>query len=354
MPPKKYFLILIAAFAFSQPAWAWEVSGHFSVEFTFKPLLPPLAAIDTELVLTISVATISLGSETTFDITGLKSQVFTLQTTVEILTLQNKLTFEPGFDFSRNVLEGSIEFNKLQAALILIHADIGLMGIQPGLVIELGGEIEGVLIESYTGFGVTEVVKDLDKDGVPDRNVTTPFAFTEEVIELEFTINSFYLKSITTFTPLGLEEQILEIGIDLPRFWFTSTTTFDSTLLLVEEQVEMGVVIDALELISRTMFVAPPLTFDGQEFEVSLILEGLSITSITAFNSTFFFIRQDIIIILIIDGFEFKSTTVFTSLGLQSNEVELTFSWQNFKFTTATVFDLTGLLEQRFGVTIFF
>ena len=267
------------------------ISSSFLIELVFTPPPPPLIGIEGELFISLTIADVVLASETHFTPTLLEWQRFTLKMTVGTLALEDRLTFEPGFHFSRNELEAVLEVGGVELGLLYILADIGFPGppdIEPGMVLEFAGETAlGLQLASLTGIAVTEIAEDLDNDDYPDRNVITPFIFTEEVVILRVIAEPLTLESATQFTLLGFTWERLGIGLSLtePEVSLFTAVKFDSTWTIIRVKIDLQATMGALSWRSLTVFSGLPLGFELQRFSVILIpFEGLAFRAQTEFD----------------------------------------------------------------------
>jgi hypothetical protein len=286
---RRWVLLLSLLLLPTASAMGQQLSSSFLIELVFTP--PPLIGVEGELVLSLTVADVTLTSETHFTPTLLEWQRFTLSLAVGALEVEDRLTFEPGFHFSRNELEASLAFGGLGLDLLFILADLGFPGppdIEPGMVIEIEGETaSGLRLASLTGIAVTEIAEDLDNDDVPDRNVTTPFVFTEEVVILGIRAQSLSLESATQFTLTGFtwERLQVELALSEPQVSLLTAVKFDSTWAIIRVKIDLQATMGALSWRSLTVFSGPPLGFELQRFSVILtVFEGLAFLSSTEFD----------------------------------------------------------------------
>ncbi|MFQ6118038.1 MAG: hypothetical protein ACE5LQ_07195, partial [Candidatus Bipolaricaulia bacterium] len=200
-----------------------------------------------------------------------------------------------GFHFSRNELEVSLALDGVGLDLLYILADLGFPGppdIEPGTVLEIGGEtLSGLRLTSLTGIAVTEIAEDLDNDGVPDRNVIAPFVFTEEVVILEFAVQSLSLESATQFTLAGFTWERLGVGLSVtePEVELLIAVKFDPTWAITRVKIDLEAVMGALTWRSLTLFSGAPLGFELQRFTVVLnLFAGLAFHASTEFDPTGF------------------------------------------------------------------
>lgn len=273
------------------PAVGQQLSSSFLVELVFTPPPPPLLGVEAELLITLTIADVTLTSATRFTPTLLEYQKFILELTVGGLAVEDRLTFEPGFHFDRNELEVSTAFGGVGLDFLFILADLGFPGppdIEPGVVLQIGGETPSrVRLASLTGFAVTEIAEDLDNDGIPDRNVITPFIFTEEVVILGIAVQSLSLESASKFTLAGFTWQRFqaELTFTEPAVELLTAVTFDFTWSIARAKIDLQAVMGELTWRSLTIFSGPPLSFALQRFSLILdVARGLAFLASTEFD----------------------------------------------------------------------
>ena len=286
------FLLLVVPALGQQPS----ISSSFLMELVFTPPPAPLLGVEGELAISLKIADVTLSSETHFTPTLLESQEFTLDLTVGALALEDRLTFEPGFYFSRNELETSAAFGGIGLDFLFILANLigppGPPDIEPGVVVEVEGETtSGLRLASLTGIAVTGIAEDLDNDGKPDRNVIAPFVFTEEVVFLGLEVQSLSLESATKFTLAGFTWERLgaELSFSEPEVELLTAVKFDPTWAISRVKIDLQAVMGVLTWRSLTLFSGPPLAFELQRFTVILaVAKGLSFRAQTEFDPTGF------------------------------------------------------------------
>ncbi len=306
------FLILCAllfAIPFSLSIRAQELTGGFYTELTLEPSLT--TSLHSLVYLDASFKGVTFRSETVFDLISLDTQSFQLSFTIGILAIREEVVFKgPGFSFSRNDLLASVTLAGLDLGINFLLENS--TGINPGLVIKLGGKTGlGIGLYSYTGFGTTEIAEDLEDrgktdlcntetwsfacrrpliqlDADPDREVKSPFVFTEEVVRLSFDVDSFTFLSDTKFTGAGFDQEVFSAGyaFDDPDILFTSTSVFDNTVSFAEQvfRLEAGIA-EQVNFYSVTYISGPPLSFSNQEFKFKLEIEGFRLLLTTLFDT---------------------------------------------------------------------
>lgn len=249
-------LLLIASLG--QRASGQAVLGRFMSELSFNNVAPYLLNAEFRILSRISVAEAAFATDTKFDISLLRWQKFIASVGINPLSARNRLTFINGFTFDKNELVAALSFGGVSIGVELILQNQS-PSLEVGLVVEAAAKTTWFTIASYTGFGVTQVVEDLDLDQVPlvnepfgfeprivkldtfserepDRVVTAPFVFTEEVIAAEFyalDIASFTM--MTLFTPSGLKKLIpaLAVKVNVPAANLHLRMTIRSTFEFV-------------------------------------------------------------------------------------------------------------------------
>jgi hypothetical protein len=254
---RRGLLVLLVGIALlGQSALGQSVLGRFLSELSFNNVAPYFLNAEFRILSRISVAEAAFATDTKFDITLLRWQKFIASVSVNPLSARNRLTFINGFTFNRNELVAALSFGGVSLGIELILENQS-PSLEVGLVVEAAAKTEWFTIASYTGFGVTQIVEDLDWDQVPivnepfgfeprivkldtfserepDRVVTAPFVFTEEVVAAEFyalDIASFSV--MTLFTPSGLRKLIpaLAVKVNVPaadlRLRLTISSTFE-------------------------------------------------------------------------------------------------------------------------------
>jgi hypothetical protein len=237
-------------------AFGQSVLGRFISELSFNNVPPYFLNAEFRILSRISVAEAAFATDTKFDISLLRWQKFIASVGINPLSARNRLTFINGFTFHRNELVAALSFGGVSLGVELILENQS-PSLEVGLVVEAAAKTTWFTIASYTGFGVIRVVEDLDLDQLPivnepfgfepriakldtfserepDRAVTAPFVFTEEIVAVEFyafDIASFSV--MTLFTPGGLKKIIpaLAVKVNVPaadlRLRFTVSSTFE-------------------------------------------------------------------------------------------------------------------------------
>lgn len=227
-------LVLIASLG--HITFAQSVLGRFISELSFNNVAPYFLNAEFRVLSRISVAEAAFATDTKFDISLLRWQKFIASVEINPLAARNRLTFVNGFTFARNELVAALSLHGVSMGVELILENQS-PSLAVGLVIEAALKTLWFTIASYTGFGVERVVEDLDLDQLPivnepfgfeprivkldtfserepDRVVTTPFVFTEEIVAAEFyALDIASLSVMTLFTPSGLNKLIPAIAV---------------------------------------------------------------------------------------------------------------------------------------------
>lgn len=250
-------LVLIASLG--QITFAQTVLGRFISELSFNNAAPYFLNAEFRILSRISVAEAAFATDTKFDVSLLRWQKFIASVGIIPLSAHNRLTFINGFTFHRNELVAALSFSGVSLGVELILENQS-PSLEVGLVVEAAVKTTWFAIASYTGFSVTQVVEDLDLDQLPivnepfgfepriakldtfserepDRAVTSPFAFTEEVVAAEFYVFDIAsLGVMTLFTPSGLQKIIpaLAVKVNVPTadlyLRMTVSSTFEFAL----------------------------------------------------------------------------------------------------------------------------
>ncbi|MCX8103010.1 MAG: hypothetical protein N3E42_01000 [Candidatus Bipolaricaulota bacterium] len=255
-------LVFIASL--SQITLAQSVLGRFISELSFNNVAPFFLNAEFRILSRISVAGTAFATDTKFDVsaTPLRWQKFIASVGINPLAARNRLTFITGFTFHRNETVVALSFGGVSIGVeLILENQIPVLEI--GLVIEAAATTPWFTIASYTGFGVEQVVEDLDLDQLPivnepfgfeprivkldtfserepDRVVTAPFVFTEEIVAAEFYIFDIASFSVLTlFTPGGLKKLIptLAVKVNVPAADLYLRMTVGSTLEFVPPAV---------------------------------------------------------------------------------------------------------------------
>jgi hypothetical protein len=288
---RRGLLVLLVGIALlGQSALGQSVLGRFLSELSFNNVAPYFLNAEFRILSRISVAEAAFATDTKFDITLLRWQKFIASVSVNPLSARNRLTFINGFTFNRNELVAALSFGGVSLGIELILENQS-PSLEVGLVVEAAAKTEWFTIASYTGFGVTQIVEDLDWDQVPivnepfgfeprivkldtfserepDRVVTAPFVFTEEVVAAEFyalDIASFSV--MTLFTPSGLRKLIpaLAVKVNVPaadlRLRLTISSTFEfvpPNVFLTFLPIELSLRWSFFQWRSLTLLADPP------------------------------------------------------------------------------------------------
>lgn len=266
-----------------------SVLGRFISELSFNNIAPYFLDAEFRVLSRISVAQAAFATDTKFNTSTLEWQKFIASVVVTPLSARNRLSFINGFAFYRNELVAALSFGGVSLGVELILENQS-PSLEIGLVVEGGVRTSFFTIASYTGFGVTQIVEDLDLDQLPlvnepfgfeprivkldiaserepDRVITPPFVFTEQAIAVEFHL--FGLSSfgmITLFTPGGLSKWIpgLALHISAPAADLRLRTTISSTFefpgfLLTFLPIELHLGWSFFQWRSLTLLADPPL-----------------------------------------------------------------------------------------------
>lgn len=218
-----------------------SVLGRFISELSFNNVAPYFLNAEFRILSRISVAEAAFATDTKFDTSLLRWQKFIASVGITPLSARNRLTFIDGFTFHRNELVAALSFSGISLGVELILENQS-PSLEVGLVVEAAVRTTWFAIASYTGFSVTQVVEDLDLDQLsivnepfgfeprivkldtfserePDRAVTAPFVFTEEVVAAElYLFDIASLGVMTLFTPSGFKKLIpaLAVKVNVP------------------------------------------------------------------------------------------------------------------------------------------
>lgn len=296
------YLVLLLSASLGTATFGQQFLGRFMSELTFQPTAPYLVNAEFRILSRISVAEAAFATDTKFDLGALRWQRFIASVTVSPLTARNRLTFVNGFTFGKNELVAALSFGGVSLGLeVILHNQTATFDIEcppaaltpsleAGLVVEAGVRTQFFAIASYTGFGVIHLVEDLDQEQLaivnepfgfdprivmldifserePDRIVTTPFQFTEQVVGVEFYLmSSAAISSLTVFTPAGFKKQIpgLAVKFEAPaldlKLKFTVSSTFEFPgFLLTFLPIELSLRWGFFQWRSFTLFTDPPL-----------------------------------------------------------------------------------------------
>ncbi|MCS7197995.1 MAG: hypothetical protein NZ930_04875 [Candidatus Bipolaricaulota bacterium] len=215
--------VLALVASLGQIASAQTVLGRFISELSFNNVSPYFLNAEFRVLSRISVAQAAFATDTKFDVssTPLRWQKFIASVEINPLSARNRLTFTNGFTFDRNELVVALSFGGISLGVELILENQS-PSLEVGLVVEAAVKTLWFTVANYAGFGVNRVVEDLDLDQLPianepfgfdprivkldtfserepDRVVTAPFVFTEDIVAVEF-----YALDVASFSVLGL------------------------------------------------------------------------------------------------------------------------------------------------------
>jgi len=298
------FILMLGA----KPGSAQDFSAAFAAELRFQPAPFSLNTTLFDLLLAASVSDTRFVSHTQFDLSGLRSQQFTIDLLIGALTASDRLLFKPSLDFERNSLALYIRMLGFNLALETILEELGPPSpdINPGLVIEAGGRSSlGVGITSFTGFGVTQIVEDVQTtfaclslelrclgDDFPDdefdRQVVKPFLFSEQAVQVDFTIKPVKLLLTPVFTLSGFDRLLLEANFILsnPLVRFSSISTLDTSGLiqLTRQQILFEIEVGSVGWRALTILAGSPITFESQTVKLRVSALGFNLYTTVIFN----------------------------------------------------------------------
>ncbi len=303
------FLLLLAVWGASA-ARAQQFSAGFAGELSFVPAPPFFNGANFDLLLSVTVAGAAFNSETQFSLSALSAQLFSIRLTLGALQVHDQLLFAPAINFKRNELLAALEMGGVRLATEVLLADLGPPGapnINPGLIIEVGGRSQlGLGLHSFTGFGVTRLVQDLDTtlpcdlselaclgsshpDGQPDKLVSAPFVFSEEAVRADLAFSGSFgqvtLAATTLFTLAGFNGELIEadLKIEPPGVRFAAVSTFDSGFALTRDTILFEATLGPFAWRGLTIFSGAPIAFAEQDFKLRLTFGGFSAFSTIIF-----------------------------------------------------------------------
>lgn len=282
--------VLVLVASLGQIASAQTVLGRFISELSFNNVPPYFLNAEFRVLSRISVAQAAFATDTKFDVsaTPLRWQRFIASVEINPLSARNRLTFTNGFTFDRNELVAALSFGGISLGVELILENQS-PSLEVGLVVEAAVKTLWFTAANYAGFGVNRVVEDLDLDQLlivnepfgfdprivkldtfserePDRVVTAPFVFTEDIVAVEFyalDVASFSVLGL--FTPSGFKKLIpgVAIKVFVPTADLTLRLTLSSTFefpgaVLTFWPFELSVRWSFLQWRSMTLLADPP------------------------------------------------------------------------------------------------
>lgn len=298
--------VVMISFVITNPVYGQQFSAAFASELSFQPVPLLLSSTEFTMLMAVTVADTTFASQTQFDLTAFKSQLFSLELTLGELALTDRLLFQPALIFERNELLASLEMNGFHLAIEVLLEELGPPSpdINPGLVIEAGGRSAlGIGLKSFTGFAVTRVVEDLTAvlpcspieirclsgtfpDDQFDRLIVKPFVFSEQVVRVDLTLGSITLAATPIFTITGLSRLLLEATLQLEEdLRFTSLSTLDPTLVLTRQLVLFEASLGPLSWRALTLLSGPPIVFEAQTFKTRLSLSGFNVFTTVIFDA---------------------------------------------------------------------
>jgi hypothetical protein len=361
-------------------------SANIGLEITYTPVPPASFNIGSDLMLAFDVSGFSFASTTGFDLLGFRSERVTLVVDLGAVQIGERIRFEP--TFSRNELSLDLSIVGVQIGVDWILADIG--GVQTptysmGAVVNLSsGIVCGFSIRSLTGFGAIDLVNDLGGIEAPfshdllylfhhlatfcapaidlDVTIVDGFYFEEELVRLEVDYLGLIASNTTWFDYMGLSRLLFELGYRFaePSLSFLATMTLDGSFAIIGLEFVVDLQIEVVRFTSHTTFAEPtvpspiPIVFSGQGFAVSFEICGVTITSETDFDDSFFFSQELIGIEAQIDPVTFKSLTGFDAFGFASQCVYAEVTFSGIVLYTKAIFDFTGIQEVTFGFELSF
>jgi len=305
---------LVAAVAMSlfvvtvitNPAYGQQFSAAFASELSFQPVPLLLSSTEFTMLMAVTVADTTFASQTQFDLTAFKSQLFSLELALGELALTDRLLFQPALTFERNELLASLEMNGFHLAVEALLEELGPPSpdVNPGLVVEAGGRSAiGIGLRSSTGFAVAQVAEDLITvlpcspielgclggtfpDDHSDRLVVKPFVFSEQAVRVDLTLGSITLAATPIFTITGLSRLLLEATLQLEEnLRFTSLSTLDPALALTRQAVLFEASLGPLSWRALTLLSGPPIVFEAQTFKTRLSLSGFDVFTTVIFDA---------------------------------------------------------------------
>jgi hypothetical protein len=361
-------------------------SARIGLEITYTPIPPTSFNIGSDLTLAFDVSGFSFVSETGFDLVGFQSQRVTLGVDLGVVRIGEQIRFEPTFSWNELSLDLAIVGVNIGVDWIL--ASIG--GVQTptysmGAVLHLSsGIVRGFSISSLTGFGAIDLVNALDGIEAPfshellylfhhlatlcappielDVTIVSGFYFEEELVRVEVDYLGLIASNTTWFDSMGLSRLLFELGyrFEEPSLSFLATMTLDGSFAIIGMEFIVDLQMDPVRFTSRTTFTEAtlpspvPIIFGGQGFAVSFQICGVTITSQTEFDSSFFFAEERIAIEAEIAPVTFSSLTVFDAFGFASECVYADVTFSGIVLFTRAEFDFTGIQEVTFGFALSF
>jgi hypothetical protein len=361
-------------------------SGRVGLDVTYTPVPPSSFNIGVDLSLSFEVTGFTFASETGFDLSGFQTERVSLGVDLGAVQISEEIRFEP--TFSWNELSVDLGIVGVQFGVDWILANIG--GVQTpnysmGAVVELSsGIVCGFSITSLTGFGAIDLVNLLGGVEAPfsfallelvdylDTLCATPidldvtildgFYFEEELVRIEVDYLGLLASNTTWFDYQGLSQMIFELGyrFDEPDLSFLTSLTLDGSFNVTGIAFIVDLTIDVVRFTSHTFFVEATLpspisiVFGGQSFAVSFAICGVTITTETVFDSSFFFAEERIGIHAFIDPVTFGSLTTFDAFGFAGECVFASVTFSGVSLNTRADFDATGLQLVSFGFELAF
>ena len=378
-----WLVFAVLVFALGGAAIANDVgfTGRVGLDVSYAPVPPASYNIGVDLSLGFEVSGFSFASETGFDLGGFQSEVVTLGVDLGAVQITEEIRFEP--TFSWNELSIDLGIVGVQFGIDWILANIG--GVQTpvysmGGVIELSsGIVCGFSITSLTGFGAIDLDNLLDGVEAPfsfamldlfnymdtlcgpaielDVTIVSGFYFEEELVRLEVDYLGLIASNTTWFDYQGLSQMLFELGyrFEEPLLSFLTSITLDDSFNISGMAFIVDLTVDVVRFTSHTFFVeaTPPsplsIVFGGQAFAVSFSICGVTITSETTFDGSFFFAEERIGIDAFIDPVTFRSLTTFDAFGFAGQCVFASVTFSGVELHTQADFDATGLQLVTFG-----
>jgi len=350
-------------------------SGSVGLEVTYTPIPPAAFNIGSDLTMAFSISGFTFTSATGFDLYGFQSEAVTLAVDLGAVQISEEIRFEP--HFSWNGLSVDLSIVGIHIGFDLILADIE--GPQTptysmGAVLELSSSIVcGFTISSLTGFGAEDLVNLLGGIEAPysyellhlfnhldglcvapidlDVTIVPDFYFEEELFRLEVETLGLIASNTTWFDETGLTKLLFEIGyrFEEPAIAFVSSMSLDGGFAITGIDFIVDLQIDVVRFTSHTSFVEwpppsiIPIVFDSQGFAVSFELCDVVITTVTTFDSSFFFAEQLIAIEASIDPVTFMSMTTFDATGFASQCIYADVQFSGVTLFTKAEFDFSGI-----------
>jgi len=361
-------------------------SGGVGLDITYTPIPPASYNIGSDLTLGFTVAGFTFTSATGFDLTGFQSQIVTLGVDLGAVQIIEEIRFEPLFSW--NELNVDLSIVGVHVGFDLILADI--VGPQTpsysvGGVLEISSEILcGFTITSLTGFGATDLINLLGGirspfseqllytirhiEGfcaplvVPDVTIVSGFYFEEELFRIEVDTMGLLASNTTWFDATGLVEMVFEMGyrFEEPVLGMLFGMSLDGSFAITGMDFILDLQIDVVRFTSHTTFtqVPPPalipIVFGGQDFGVAFEICGVTITTVTRFDDSFFFDGMDIGIEASIDPVTFRSLTTFDAFGFAGQCIYADVQFCGVQLFTKAEFDFSGIQLVTVGFELTF